>query len=214
MTALAHISHAAAGALDTARRDAAVGSPDLLAQTSRALRAHSDELTAALRTHRTRLGSTSTGSPATLAQARELASAALPRLRDLRVRPARALAASPALLAYGSVVAQATAAAGTAIAELSERGLLMVRAESEDAAYRGWYETRHLGGHEPLVEALNRAVVAARSCPPDPGRTANLAPPAREAPAALLGQELARQREQRRPVHPCLPVSPAPSVSR
>jgi hypothetical protein len=93
MTALAHVSHAAAEGLDAARRDAAVGVPDLLAQTSHALRAHAAELTAALRTHRTRLGSTSTGSPATLAQARELASAALPRLRDLRARPARALAA-------------------------------------------------------------------------------------------------------------------------
>ncbi len=214
MTALAHVSQAAADALDAARQDAAVGVPDLLAQTSRALRAHSHELTAALRTHRTRLGSTSTGSPATLTQARELASAALPRLRDLRARPARALATSPALLAYGTVVAQATAAAGSAVAELNDRGLLMVRADSEDAAYRGWYETRHVGGQEPLMEALTRAVDAARTCPPDPGRPATAASPVRESPAALLGQELARQREQRRPVHPCLPVSPAPSVSR
>jgi phosphoenolpyruvate carboxylase len=43
------------------------------------------------------MGSTSTGSPATMAQARELASTAVPRIRDLRARPARALAASPAL---------------------------------------------------------------------------------------------------------------------
>ncbi len=214
MTALAHVSHAAADALDAARLDQPVGVPDLLAQTSRALRVHATALTEGLRSHRTRLGSTSAGSPATLAQARELASSALPRLRDLRARPARALAASPAILAYGSVVAEATAAAGTAVAELSERGLLMVRAESEGAAYRGWYETRHVGGHEPLLEALDRAVDAARNCPPDPGRPAAAASPARESPAALLGQELARQREQRRPAHPCLPVSPTPTLSR
>jgi hypothetical protein len=45
MTALAHVSHAAADALDAARQDAGVGVPDLLAQTSRALRAHAAELT-------------------------------------------------------------------------------------------------------------------------------------------------------------------------
>jgi hypothetical protein len=214
ITALAHVSHAAADALDAARRDQAVGLPDLLAQASCALRAHAAELAETLRSHRTRLGSTSTGSPATLAQSRELASSALPRLRDLPARPARALAASPALLAYGSVVAQATAAARAAVAELNDRGLLMVRAESEDAVYRGWYETRHVGGHERLLEALDHAVAAARDCPPDPSRTAAAASPARESPAALLGQELARQREQRRPAHPCLPVTPTPTLSR
>ena len=90
----------------------------------------------------------------------------------------------------------------------------MVRAESEDVAYRGWYETRHFGGHEQLVEALDRAVAAAEGCPPDPARAAAPLSPGRESPATILAKELARERERRRPAHPGLPVSPAPTVSR
>jgi hypothetical protein len=149
-----------------------------------------------------------------LAQARELVSSALPRIRDLQARPARALAASPTLLTYGSLVGQATAAVRESVQELNDRGLLMVRTESEDVAYRGWYETRHVGGHERLLEALDRAAAAARDCPPDPGRTATPMPPAHEPAAAILEPELARQREHRRPAHPHLPVSPPQAVSR
>ena len=185
-----------------------------MAQASRALRTHADVLTDALRGHRTTLGSTSTGSPATMAQARELASTAVPRIRDLRARPARALAASPALVGYGSVAAQTTAAARAAVAELNTRGLLMIRAESETVAYRGWHETRHVGGHEPLLDALDRATDAARRCPPDPSRAARPIAPAHEPAASILGPELARQRQQRRPAHPGLPVSPTQVASR
>ena len=214
MTTLAGLSRASADALDAAQRDPTVGVPDLVSQASRALRTHADVLTDALREHRTTLGSTSTGSRATMAQARELASTALPRIRDLRARPARALAASPALIGYGAVVAQATAAARSAVTELNSRGVLMVRADSETVAYRGWHETRHVGGHEPLLDALDRATDAARRCPPDPSRAARPIAPTREPAASILGPELARQREQRRPAHPGLPVSPAQVASR
>jgi hypothetical protein len=214
LTALAHVSNAAADALDAAQQHQPAGAADLIAGTSQALRSHATTLAEALRTHRTRLGCTSTGSAATLAQARELGAAALPRIRDLRARPARALAASPTLLAYGPVAVRATDAARAAVQQLSDQGLLMVRTESEDVVYLGWHETRYVGGHQPFLDALDRAAAAARRCPPDPGRTAAPITPAQESPATLLGHELARQREQRRPSHPSVPISAYPMLSR
>ena len=227
--ALAHTARAAATVAARAVDSPTVATSAGAGRTAVELTRHADQLTAAVAAAHHRLASLDRASGLATAQARELATAAVPRLHAAARRPDLAAATVPALHAYTAAAPAAVRALAAAITALHTSGALCVRDRSRDAAPRLWRRTgpgdltavlTHLA--DAAAALPGQAAAAPPTCPsPDRDLTRASAPPpqaetpgspaglAAADPARVLDAAIRRRHAERRPVRPGMNLGPA-----
>ncbi|MGV8967788.1 MAG: hypothetical protein ACOH2F_16100 [Cellulomonas sp.] len=198
---LSQVSAATATALTTAATAPSAGLPALLTATSAALHDHAVAVARVVVAYQTRLGTLEPGSSLTLGQAREIGAIAIPRLRDLALRPTQAEATSPALLEYAASVADTTRVLRDEFAALHQQHSVLIRDRTDSAAY-GWRPS-HPSDLAALRTGLDRAATAAQRAPAPPQTRPTPSPePAGVAQVLDLQAALARRQVQLRPARP------------
>lgn len=183
---------------------AAGGSPDGPdARLAALLSAHADELATAVTKSRANLASLTPGSPAALAQGREIGASGLPRLQAAARGDAEARAVLPDVTAYAAATATMTLALRDAAARAVAEHGIAVRDRSEDSQLL-WRPAADFDV-APLVRALDGAVRTARRAAIEATTDAPL-PPGLErilrASTAELRHALARRQIALRPEAP------------
>ena len=226
--ALAHTARVAATVAARAVDSPTVATSASAGRTAVELTRHADQLTAAVAAAHHRLASLDRASGLATAQARELATAAVPRLHAAARRPDLAAATVPALHAYTAAAPAAVRALAAAITALHTSGALCVRDRSRDAAPRLWRRT----GPGDLTAVLTHLADAAAALPdqaaaapptcPSPDRAPTRAdarrpdldsperPGARAGadPARVLDAAIRRRHAERRAIRPGMNPGP------
>ena len=166
------------------------------------LASHSDSLAVAVTRARANVASLVPGSPAVLAQGREIGAAGLPKLRAAAVRPSLAREAVSNLTAYAAATAGTTVALlGAASNALAEHSVA-VRDHSDDALLRwvpaaGFDLPRLMSSLDEAARTARRAALVATTDQPGLGAERAL-----RASTAQLREALARRQVAMRPEAP------------
>jgi hypothetical protein len=205
--ALGMASSAAATALSAAtEREHDPTLRGILDGTATALSEHGRKLTSVANTYYPWLATLApaSGQPAALAQAREILSAALPRLRSVRGRPESAYQMTPVLLEYAAGIPAATDALASTLTVPAARGHVYLRDRHEENAAP--WKRAHLRDLAPVLASFTQAASVVRRAPAPPDRHPSPTRPAhlRDAQAALqdLNDALHDRLRARRPPLP------------